>query len=78
MQILQVKWLDTVSQGDEWVESEDIHSLAEITSVGILLKEDEQSVTLVLSLSEDNLVRGYVCIPKTTIIQRKELNHGLC
>lgn len=69
--ILVVRWLDTVSSGDSWEEEH--QSPAEIVSCGLLHYEDAQYLTLVLSLSEDGLIRGYVSIPKETILNRKEI-----
>jgi len=60
-----ITWVDTVSSGDEWVE--DTEDLALIESVGIVLKETAESLTLALSVAEDGMIRGYLCVPKQNI-----------
>ena len=69
--VVVVKWIDTVSSGDSWEEEH--QSPAEIFSCGFLHYEDAQYLTLVLSISEDGLIRGYVSIPKEAILNRKEI-----
>ena len=75
MKPLYVVWLDACSGGDEWLDSThpELCELAPIYSCGFLLKETDSSVTLVLSKSEDGLIRGFITIPKSNIIQLKEI-----
>jgi len=69
MKILMITWLDAVASGDEWVS--ETHDTAVISSVGIFHKESDKDITLVLSMSPDDLIRGYVAIPKSCIIESK-------
>ena len=85
MKVVGIVWIDTVSQGDCWVT--ETETPASIVSVGILWKDEPDYVTLVLSLSEDELIRGYVTIPRNCIKEYKEIdvdtteqgnNQGIC
>jgi len=66
MQLAVVRWIDTVSAGDEWVE--ETETPCAVTTVGILKKETENYMTIVLSETEDGLMRGYASIPKSCIV----------
>jgi len=69
MKILMITWLDAVAGGDEWIS--ETHETAVIKSVGFHHKESDKDVTLILSVSPDDLIRGYVAIPKSCIIESK-------
>jgi hypothetical protein len=69
VKILMITWLDAVASGDEWVS--DTHETAIINTCGFFHKESEKDITLVLSISPDELIRGYVSIPKSCIVESK-------
>ena len=66
-----IVWIDTVSSGDTWIDETD--EPARIVSVGLLWKDEPDYITLVLSLSEDQLIRGFITVPRSCIIEYKVL-----
>lgn len=73
--IVKVKWMDSASQGrQDWhLLSDHDHSIVIVTSVGHLIYEDDQIITLVLSLSTEAMIVGDMTIPKACILKRKKL-----
>lgn len=70
--ILLVTWLDAESI-DGWTEGDQIdHEIAPVVSIGFLLKEDPESITL--ALNHDTKNDSYSCImkiPAGMIVNRK-------
>lgn len=71
MKVVGIVWIDTVSSGDTWID--ETQEPAKIVSVGLLWKDEPDYITLVLSLSEDQLIRGFVTVPKSCIIEQRVL-----
>lgn len=75
--IIMVKWMDA-SGADGWVRAskliEDDNRLAEIETIGYLVHEDKQSITLTMAKDLSNSNCGaYMCIPKVCITKRKTI-----
>jgi len=75
--LVVVEWLDaTGCHGwmnlGEQMEYE--FSPMKCTSVGYIFKEDNASITLVQSTTEDQHINGFITIPKGWIKKRKVIN----
>lgn len=73
--IVKVKWIDSASQENQsWhFLSDHDNSVVTVTSVGHLIYENDQIITLVLSLSTEEMIVGDITIPKVCILKRKKL-----
>jgi hypothetical protein len=74
-QIIFIRWIDATG-ADGWVRAskliEDENKLAEIETIGYLVHEDKQSITLTMAKDISNGNCGaYMSIPKVCITKRK-------
>lgn len=71
-----IKWLDSTSYSDQaWhrIESHDVKCIP-IHSVGFLIHEDDEKVTLSMNISEEGFMCGDMTIPKSAILERGVLD----
>ena len=69
--ILEVKWIDAEHYTSHWPDDWE-GDVDGVTTIGYLLKETESTLTLAMSLQDDNTPGGIFKIPKVTIKSRKE------
>jgi hypothetical protein len=74
VKFLKVEWRDAAST-DEWTKLVDIdHELSSITTVGILIGETDETLTIGLSYDHDSeSFSNFIRIPKAWIKSRKKL-----
>ena len=74
MKMVKLTWLDS-SAGGPWNRIDDIKKerLATCTTVGMVLREDEESITVVQSFDGAESVDHFIVIPKFAIVKRKNL-----
>lgn len=74
--LVKITWVDSVKGGNDgpWSLKEDILDLThdEIQSVGWIVRETDESITIVAHVSESEY-SGEMCIPKSAVIKRKKL-----
>lgn len=66
-----VKWRDAYNDGESWKDEKDIddqHYL--VTSVGFVVKETENNLTLAMDIGEDGMTNTRGRIPKGMIVSR--------
>lgn len=70
-----VEWIDPHSCDEgTWMEIKDVKkTLAKCRSVGWVILEDEDSITLANHLSNNDMVDGLLTIPKSLITKRKSI-----
>ena len=79
MNIEHISWRDACSEDNDWISTRKAIKQAKqklplIESVGFVLHEDKDAITLVHSFDkEDSLVTPAIKIPKKWIIKRKKL-----
>jgi len=74
MQYFLVHWEDSHGDGS-WCNPEDVDDWSlGITSIGILVSEDDQSITLCTSKSDGGQVQGCIKIPKSCIKKQWEVD----
>jgi hypothetical protein len=75
--ILLIKWVDSSRQTMEWYTPEEVGDLLDqslhVVSIGFLLKNEKEAITITQSLSDDGCVIGILTIPKKSILSRKIL-----
>lgn len=74
MKIVVVEWVDSAfCQG--WMSKERArgHQLSRICSIGILLHEDNEKITIVQDTSSDDDVGDGITIPKVSITRIRQL-----
>lgn len=69
--IVAILW-DDAETSDGWEDIAEFYKPAEITSIGMLIYEDEQ-VYVVASSADDKICAGKMVIPKKMVKQYKEL-----
>lgn len=71
---VEIKWVDSCSRGMPWTDRDDLANLspAVIRSVGFVVAESDDSVTLAAHLSPHQ-VAGVMCIPRVAITSRRKL-----
>lgn len=68
-ELVAVKWLDAHgSSTTAYAEHEIPHAAIEITTYGLLLREDEAGVTVASEWCKDNTYRGVTFIPKGMMV----------
>lgn len=75
MKILEITWIDACG-GDAWIEVGDLKAkkISRITTVGYLVKEKEDSITLTMSFDEEHEMYGaFLVIPKINIKKKRIL-----
>ena len=78
LRLVRVDWLDALSVSQKgWKDRADVEALGpiECVSVGFVLKETKDKITLAASITADNAVDGDICIPKSWISKIQELKH---
>lgn len=74
MKMIYFEWADATGQAG-WMDRETQRSFdwnpMLIKSIGILVREDKDSVTICHSLSEHDHINGYITVPKGWIKKRK-------
>lgn len=76
LKIIYIEWVDSTSYGGVWKPRDDVEHLQEnpvIVSVGVLLRETPQSITVVGHIGSGQ-VSGEMCIPKVAIKKRRWLS----
>ena len=76
MKILSIEWLDAQSNGETWSSIKDAQKekISLALTVGYLIAETEESITLSLSLdNENNMCGAYMVIPKINIKKKRIL-----
>jgi hypothetical protein len=75
MKVVQVEWLDSVGMTPEWEYKDEVKSLKPVspTSVGFLLEDEPDHVTILQTDSENQLL-GRLTIPKISITSMKNLD----
>jgi hypothetical protein len=70
-----VKWCDASSkENQEWKFNEDLNpGLITIISLGFLHTITKESITLVMNVSDEGAVCGDITIPRTSILELKEI-----
>lgn len=74
--LVHIKWLDSASYPDQcWhlIENHE-HSVIYIDTVGYVIYEDEQVVTLAMNISTVGHMIGDMTIPKSCILERNSLD----
>ncbi|MGD9682613.1 MAG: hypothetical protein AB7W16_15605 [Candidatus Obscuribacterales bacterium] len=73
--IVQVFWTDSQTPNVVgWMDQNEIsHEPSSIETVGYLIHEDDESVTIAASVSNDDLVQGVIVIPKAVITSSCDL-----
>lgn len=71
MQIVEIKWVDAEHYTEPWPDDWE-GEVGWVKTVGYLLKETSKTVTLAMSVQEENVFGGIFKIPKVAIIERKE------
>ena len=77
LQIVLIDWLDAMSDDNSWQDLKELQEqkLRPVTSVGYIIKEDNDSVILVSSFDEESQCGGggvvipTNCITKNTILK---------
>lgn len=64
-----IRWVD-ITGDSGWVSKEEITEAAEITSCGILVKEDDEFLWLAMDASEDEEFNSTGVFPKGVILKR--------
>jgi len=76
MKKVSIEWIDSYST-DKWMENADaigqFKKLMTITSLGMILYDDDKCIVLCQSIEEGNNVCGLLHIPKVAIIKITEL-----
>lgn len=73
LDLVLIEWADAESQ-DAWTEMDDVRNVPKkVYSVGWLLLEDDDAVTLIGSKSSDDMCFASVTIPKGMILKRTKL-----
>ena len=76
MKILSITWRDAVGEDVGWTDLETVkkEELCPVHTVGFLISEKEDCVTLGMSYEPSNeKVAAYLTIPKVLIVEQKEL-----
>jgi len=75
MKAFLVKWIDASSkENQEWKFNEDLNpGLITIISLGFLHTITKESITLVMNVSDEGAVCGDITIPRTAILELKEI-----
>lgn len=73
-----VEWIDACSDHKEWIEADKVDvKIPTIYSIGFLLKETSDALTLVMNRDvENDQVSCVMLIPKKFIVKRTKLNVG--
>ena len=67
-----VQWFDSTITRGEPVQPEELDGVSEMESTGLVIGEDESSVTLALDRSiSHGYLRGTICIPRECIRSMK-------
>lgn len=72
--IVAILW-DDAETSDGWEDIEESYKTAEITSIGMLIYEDDK-VYVVASSANENICAGKMTIPKRMVKQFKEIKNG--
>ena len=70
-QILEIKWIDAEHYREHWPDDWE-GDVDGVNTIGYLLKETESTLTLAMSLQDDNTPGGIFKIPKVAITSQKE------
>lgn len=75
MNLVQITWIDAIG-GDGWTTEKELReqTLTIHNSVGYLVAEDEDKVTITMSYDEDRESLGaWLCIPKKYVVEMREI-----
>jgi len=68
--ILYLEWGDACGQSG-WLNADDVQPPMSVSSIGHLVKETKEYVSLSPGLTQDGQFMGYITIPKGWIRKRK-------
>jgi hypothetical protein len=75
-QPVYIKWIDASSQGDQawkWIEGTSME-LVTIHSLGFIINEDDEKITLGMNISELGAFSGDITVPKSCVLLRQDLD----
>jgi len=73
-ELVEIIWTDSRTIGEGWQSLIDIPTdETKIKSVGYVAFENDKSLVLVQTVSEDNDIMGGVLIPKTAILSKRKI-----
>ena len=77
MKKVSIEWIDSYST-DKWMENADaidqFKKLMTITSVGMILYDDNKCVVLCQSIEDGGNISGLLHIPKVAVVKITEIN----
>lgn len=74
-ELVSVKWLDAHGTSiTAYAEHEIPHAAYEVTTYGLLLREDDSGVSVAAEVCSDNTYRGVTFIPKGMIVEVHRLS----
>ena len=77
MKKVSIEWIDSYST-DKWMENADaidqFKKLMTITSVGMILYDDNKCVVLCQSIEDGSNISGLLHIPKVAVVKITEIN----
>ena len=78
LNLVQVEWLDAMSDDNTWQDLKELQEqkLRPVTSVGYIIKEDNDSVILVSSFDEESQCGGGGVVIPTNCITKKTILKG--
>jgi len=79
MKIVEIKWVDSCSYAEVWVNKEHVSEVpfspSDCATVGYLIQEDEDCITIAQSIN-DNQYGKLFTIPRGCIEEINELDYG--
>lgn len=78
MQLVQISWKDIIRPDETWLFKDDVIKLrpAVITTVGWVVDERAESLTIASSMGDDQQLGDINCIPRSVIISIENLGDG--
>jgi len=73
MKVVEVEWLDAVFQAGQINDPSEILDGCIISTVGYLVKENKDTITLAMEFMADDTLRHVTTIPKAIIKKRRKI-----
>jgi len=73
--VVEIKWIDAEHYSSHWIDDWQ-GDITDVTTIGYLMKETESTLTLAMSISDEDAPGGIFKIPKVCIISRKEYGNN--
>ena len=74
MKIVELEWIDAIFQPGQIDEICEVKDCVLIHTIGYLIKEDNEGITLAMEVMQDGSLRHVTTIPKAIVKKRKKIS----